>query len=243
MMKKIVFLLVASMMLLATFAGSVLAAQEEETIKEKLIFTSANGEVKTSPDRVELSFAVETENPDARLAQQQNAQRMATVFAALEQAGITRDDRKTTGYNIYPVYEDARPLFEPKIKTYRVTNTLLVTLKDVSRAGEIIDLAVGAGANRVNYISFKLSEEQQRALRTRALQDAMERTRADADVVAAAAGLSIATVKEITVSGGYYPPPVADYRYAGVAEAAVTTPIEAGDVTVTASVSVTYLCN
>ncbi len=243
MMKKLVILLVASMMLLATFAGGVLAAAEEEqTAKETLIFTSATGEVKASPDRVELSFAVETENADARIAQQQNAQQMAAVFSALEQAGISRDDLKTTGYSIYPVYEDTRPFLGPTIKTYRVTNTLLVTLKDVSRAGEIIDLVVGAGANQVNYISFTLSEEQQKALRSRALQDAMERSRSDADVVAASAGLTIVSVKEITVSGRYYPP-VPIYRSAGVAESAAVTPIDPGDVTVSASVSVTYLCN
>lgn len=242
-MKKFVVLLAASMIVLAMFSGGVFAAEENATFKEKLIFTSATGEVKTSPDRVELSFSVETENPDAKIAQQQNAQRMATVFTALDQAGISRDDMKTTGYSIYPVYEDSRSFLEPKIKTYRVTNKLLVTLKDVPRAGEIIDLVVRAGANRVNSVIFTLSKEQQRVLRSQALQDAMDRSRSDADVVAAAAGLSIATVKEITVSGGYYPAPMTDYRYMEAAAVGTVTPIEPGDITVTASVSVTYLCN
>lgn len=238
MMQKVVILCIASMLLLVAFMGPTLAA-EEETL-ERLIHTSAIGEVTTTPDRIKLSFAVETEHTDAKVAQQKNAEIMSACIAALEGAGITKDEIETTGYSIYPVYEETSSILPQKIRFYRVTNTLLVTLKNPQRAGEIIDLAVANGANRVNYISFTLSDEQQRALRSQALTDAMIQTRNDADAVASAAGLTIVGVKEITVSSGYVPPVRFDTGYA-VAEK-VTTPIEPGEVKVTASVSVTYLC-
>jgi uncharacterized protein YggE len=218
-----------------------MAAQEAPSSTEKLIHTSANGEVLARPDQVEISLAVQTENADAKVAQQKNAELMASTIAALEGAGIPADKIKTTGYNIYPVYDEPVSVIGQKVKFYRVTNTLLITLTDITRAGEIVDLAVAKGVNQVNYISFSLSESQQKSLRQDALRDAMARSRADADTVASAGGLTITGVKEITVSGGYYPVAVSDYRYTEGA-ASVSTPLVPGEVKISASVSVTYLC-
>lgn len=238
MMQKAVIVCIASMLLLTALLGPSLAA--EEGTSERLIHTSAIGEVTTSPDRVELSFSVETEHMDAKVAQQKNADTMNACFSALEKAGITRDKMETTGYSIYPIYDETSSIWQQKIRLYRVSNTLLVTITDPQRVGELVDLVVATGANRVNYITFTLSEEQQRLLRSQALKDAVLQTRNDADAVAAASGLSITGVKEITVSGGYIPPVRYDAGYAITEK--VTTPLEPGEVKVTASVSVTYLC-
>ena len=76
-------------------------------------------------------------------------------------AGISRDSMKTTGYTIYPVYPDnSGSILNPKVQTYQVTNTLQVTLNDVTRAGEVIDIAVAAGVNQVSSIQFMLSDGQ-----------------------------------------------------------------------------------
>ncbi len=232
---------IAAILVFSAVLGSAMAAQDSTASNEKLIYTSTTGEVLARPDQVELSLAVQTENIDARIAQQNNAGQMASTIAALENAGIPADRIKTTGYSIYPVYDDSSSIMGSKVKFYRVTNTLLVTLTDITRAGEIVDLAVANGVNEVNSISFTMSEGQQKALRSDALRDAMTRSRSDADIVAAAGGLTITGIKEITVSGGYYPVPVSDYRYAeGAAKA--STPIVPGDVRISASVSVTYIC-
>jgi len=68
----------------------------------------------------------------------------------------------------------------------------------------------------------------------------MAQARSEADTVASAAGLVVTGVKEITISGGYYPIPMTDYYIAGSEKS--VTPVIAGDVKVTATVSVTYLC-
>ena len=120
---------------------------------------------------------------------------MALVHDALIAAGLPNDALKTTGYNIYPVYEDSTGILTPKVKTYRVTNSLTVTLHDVSRTGEIIDIAVANGVNQADSIQFMLSDEQSQTLRTAALKDAVSRARADADTVAAAMGTGIIGVQ------------------------------------------------
>jgi uncharacterized protein YggE len=239
--QKLVLGIFAALLLLCAVIGSAVTAQETPSPTEKLIYTSTTGEVLARPDQAEISLAVQTENTDAQVAQQSNAERMASTIAALQQAGIPADKIKTTGYNIYPVYDDTDSILGSKVRFYRVTNTLRITLTDINRAGEIVDLAVAHGVNQVNSISFTLSENQQKALRSDALRDAMSRSRSDADTVASAGGLTIVGIQTITVSGGYYPVAVSDYRYTEGATK-VSTPLVPGDVTVSASVSVTYLC-
>ena len=243
---KILTPVLALLIVLSLIALPVSAAA---TSNERVIQTQGTGEVTTAPDRVEISLAVMTEDVDVRKAQRENSEKMTQTTNALKSAGLTSDDIKTTGYSIYQVTKDTDASgailpINKQIKVYRVTNTLLVTLKDTSRAGEIIDIAVDNGANNVNYISFTLSEEKQKSLRTEALQKAVAASRADADVVAMALGLTVIDVKDVSIGGGYYPTVnrMYDSMYLGGGMEKASTPIEAGDVKVTATVSISYLC-
>ncbi|MHB8164458.1 MAG: SIMPL domain-containing protein [Methanoregula sp.] len=222
-----------------------MAAAATDTSNVNVIHSSGTGNVIGTPDRAQVTFSVETENPDVKVAQQDNAQKMAKVIDALVAIGIPRDALKTTGYNIYPVYDDTtKSLFDQKVRTYRVTNTLTVTLHDVSRTGEVIDVAVASGINQASSIQFLLSDEQSQVLRTEALKEAVARARADADTVAAAMGTNITGVQSADISGGYSPVLFENYQYAAgdaMMKSAVPTPIQPGDITVSAQVSITYL--
>ena len=121
-----------------------------------------------------------------------------------------------------------------------MTNILTVSLHDVSRTGDVIDIAVSNGANMANSIQFMLSDEQAQALRTEALREAVARAQADAETVASALRVTLGPVQNAEITQGYTP--VLFENYALDAKAApVPTPIEAGDITVTATVSVSYL--
>ncbi|HJK16139.1 MAG TPA: SIMPL domain-containing protein, partial [Methanocorpusculum sp.] len=78
---------VAVLVLFAVFALLTLPAAAENSQTDRVILTSGYGESVTTPDKVMISFAVETTNPDAKIAQQQNADQMAAVVAALKSAG------------------------------------------------------------------------------------------------------------------------------------------------------------
>ncbi|MBP1929949.1 uncharacterized protein YggE [Methanolinea mesophila] len=233
-------ILIAAAVLLVVLAatGAVSAA---DTSIEHTITASGTGSVMGTPDRAQISLAVETENPDVRVAQAANAARMSTVMDALIAAGIPKDALKTTGYNIYPVYDDSKLLYGQKITAYRVTNTLTVTLHDVSRTGEVIDIGIANGINQANSIRFFLSDEQNQVLRTEALKEATDRAAADARTVASALGVSISSVKSVDIGGGYSPVIYQNYAVSEKSAGGSSTPIEAGDVTVTATVTVTYL--
>lgn len=233
--------LLAILMLLAValLATGVHAAENGD----RVISTSASAEVKVTPDRAQVTVSVQTENADVKVAQSDNARVMDGVVKAIESLGIARSDIQTTGYSIYPVYDDSSSIFGKKVKYYRVTNSVQVTVRDVSRTGEVIDAAVAAGANQVDSIMFMVSEELEQSLRADVLAKAVRKARADADVVAAAAGVTITGVKEINV-GSYYPPVLYENARAGAADmktSAVPTPVEPGQVTISAQVSASYL--
>jgi len=238
---KLALLTVALMVLCAAVIGNV-TAQTDNTSDDKLIYASGTGKVTTTPDRVIISLAVETQHTDVKVAQSDNARLMEKVTGAIKAAGISEDDLKTTGYSIYPVYDSSGSQFTRDIKSYRVTNTLMITLKDINRAGEIIDIGIANGANRVDGVTFTLSDEKQQELRADALTAAVAQARGDANAVAAALGKTIIDVKEVNIGSSYVPMRYAEYDMVSSAGAAkVATPIQAGDVDVTATVSITYI--
>jgi len=243
MIKRQLLLMIA-LVIMAMACVGIAAAAPADPSNDNVIHAYGNGNVIGTPDRAQVTFSVETENPDVKIAQQDNAARMAKVIDALVATGIPRDALKTTGYNIYPVYEESKSVFDQKVRTYRVTNTLTVTLHDVSRTGDVIDVAVANGINQANSIQFLLSDEQSQVLRTEALQKAVARARADADTVAGVLGIPIIGVQSVDIGGGYSPVLFENYQYqAGDAmmKSAAPTPIQPGDITVSAQVSITYL--
>jgi uncharacterized protein YggE len=244
MKQRIVILSAILLVVVVALVGSV-AASPLDPASDRVIHASGSGNVIGTPDRAQVSLAVETENPDVKSAQQENAANMAQVIDALAAAGIPKDALKTTGYNIYPVYDDIKPLSGDtsgqKVRTYRVSNTLTVTLHDVNRTGEVIDIAVANGINSANSIQFMLSDEQAQVLRTAALNKAVARARADADTVASALRIRITGVRDADISSGYIPVLYDNYMGGSAMKSAAPTPIQPGDVTVTASISVTYL--
>ena len=241
MNQKLSILLLVIVILAVTGIGSV-AAATQATCDENVIHAYGSGNIIGTPDRAQVTFSVQTENVNVKVAQLANAVQMTKVIDALVAAGLPKDALKTTGYNIYPVYEDyAKTPFEQKIKTYQVTNTLTVTLHDVNRTGEVIDIAVANGINQASSIKFTLSDGQAQVLRTEALKKAVALARADADTVATALGVTLVDVKSADISGGYAPVLFENYNAAdAMTRAAAPTPIQPGDVTVSAQVSITY---
>jgi uncharacterized protein len=238
-MKHRIAILTAVVLLIALAAIGTVSAVDIST--DHTITASGTGSVIGTPDRAQISLAVETENINVKAAQAENAARMTTVMNALTVAGIPKDALKTTGYNIYPVYDDSKIPLGQKIRAYRVTNTLTVTLHDVNRTGEVIDIGVANGINEANSIQFLLSDEQAQVLRTEALKEAADRAGADARTVAGALGVSIQSVKAVDIGGGYTPVLFQNYARSDISTGGASTPIQPGDVTVTATVTVTYL--
>ncbi|HUF11918.1 MAG TPA: SIMPL domain-containing protein [Longimicrobiales bacterium] len=207
------------------------------------IVVNALGTASRPPEQAVVSLAVETAARTAREAAEQNAQRMNQIIAALRRLDIPEDQIRTTAYNMYPEYRhwDGRDPEQagrqPEIIGYRVMNMLTVTVDGAARAGAVIDAALAAGANRVDGLSFQLRDTD--AVRADALREAMGKARAEAALLADAAGLTLGAPIEISTSYGYMPPPPMPMMARDMAQAA-PTPVQPGAVEVQATVSVVY---
>jgi uncharacterized protein YggE len=238
-MIKPIRLLTLGLIIMMALIGCASAASD--TANEHVIQTTGTGNVIGTPDRAQVTFSVQTENTDVRAAQAENTLKMAKVHDALLASGLPRDALKTTGYNIYPVYEDSVGILKPKIKTYRVTNSLTVTLHNVSQTGEVIDTAVANGINQADSIQFMLSDEKAQELRTGALKEAVSRARSDADTISVAMGTKITGVQKAETGSSYSPVNFQNYAMDEAAsKSAAATPIQSGDITVSATVTITY---
>jgi len=221
------------------------AAAEEQT--DKVILVSGYGLSATSPDKVTITFAVETVNPDAKVAQAENAEIMADVIAAMKSAGITDENIKTSGYTIssYVLSEYNPGEWKNGTTVYEVKNSVEIISYNVDMAGSYIDTAVQAGANSVSGLQFGLSDAKQIIERNAAIISAVKSARADADSVSSALGLKITGTGTINVNQGYTPISYANVNMdtmlmkTGSAERVPTT-IESGEIKTTATVSIVY---
>jgi uncharacterized protein len=213
---------------LALAAGTVPVSASSAAAEAGGITVQGTASVTSIPDRAELSFGVESKGSSARAALSANAVEMRRVIAALKAAGAT--DVKTQYVSLSPQYND-----KSEAQGFVATNTVSATIKQIGRAGAVIDAAVEAGANQVYGPS--LSHTDQDELYRQALKAAVANARASAQVLASASDLALGRVTAI-VEGGGAPQPV---PFAAADKAmAESTPIEPGTQQTTANVTVTF---
>lgn len=200
---------------------------------------SADGEVKAAPDQATVSFGVQTQGKTAAEAMRQNRERMATSIAALKAAGVEPKDIQTSALNLNGqyAYEPNQP---PKLTGYQAVNQVTVTVRDLTKLGATVDAVTAAGGNQVNGIDFGLSNGK--PYEDDARRAAVKTLSARAELYAAAAGLKLGRLINLSEGGGYQPAPLRRVGFADAAlkSAAVNTPVEPGQLTVRIEVSATY---
>ena len=216
-------------------------ADEKAPEPRRTISVTGQGEVTASPDLAVLAVAVETVAPKAGDAVNENATRSAKVASALKSL-IGKDDKvATTRYSLEPRYEAVKPgeSGEPRITGYVARNEVQVETHGIDAVGGLIDAAIKAGANRVSGLQFTLANRNEQ-LRT-ALEKAGAEARAQAESVASALGVKLKGVASATtVTGPIVQPRHFEAFGMTAAAARPPTPIEAGTVSVSASLQVTY---
>lgn len=199
---------------------------------------TATGAVSVAPDEAVVRFAVVRTAGSAETARAGVAEDVAAVRTALRDAGVPDEAVETVSFGVFPVYDDQRRSDDgPREPTgYRATHALAVTVP-VDDAGATVDTVVGAGADEVYGVAFTLSEERRADLRAQAVENAVAAARADADAAAGAAGLTVDSVRTITVEDG---DSVSPLLVRAEADAAGGMSFDPGPTTVRATVRVTY---
>ena len=133
------------------------------------------------------------------VAQSTVNEKIAAIKQALLDAGAKESEINTDSINIYANYDYSDNT--EVIVGYTANNTLSVRTTDIDNVGALIDAAFAAGANTLDNVQFTVQDDSE--AREQALTKAVEDARRKADVLAAAAGLQIASIESIAESGVY----------------------------------------
>lgn len=239
-MKKII-LLTASVFVLSfspanTHDASAASQHEMAHQEQGKLYVSATGTVAQIPDQASVSAGVVTQAVTAGDAMRQNARQMSAAFAALKAAGIKERDIQTSQMSLQPRY-DYKDRKAPIIVGYEVRNTVSARTEYLENVGPMLDALVTAGVNTINGVTFSIKNSK--SAKNKARLDAIAEARAKASGMANAAGVRLGKVLEIRENTNNFNPRP-QMMMARVAMDEASTPISAGEQTLTVTVNITY---
>jgi len=219
-----------------TVSGAINIDMENNGVKSQnytTLMISGYGRASYVPDRITVVFVALGYGKTAADALSECSSKMSRIFSALESLGISRDNMRTSGINVYPRYDwEQKP---PKLVDYEASYSLMVEISDISLAGKAIDAAFAAGADGMYGLQFTLSKEKESELVNQAIRAAISDAMKKAEVAASQLGLRIAKIESISISHQQASPPIIIKSAAEMP----TVPIAPGEGEITATVSLT----
>lgn len=199
---------VALVVAAAVIGASVLGAQaladdggDNGGATDKTITVTSTASVGSEPDEAVVTLGVSTQDPDSATALGRNGETVDAVVAAVEGAGVAKDDIRTTRLDL-----DRRTIHRrtPQEATVYVADSALeISVRDMDTVGDVIQAGVEAGATSVRGVRFGVSDPAE--ARTEALDAAVRGARTKADAMAAAAGTTVTGVVTIDEQGAAQP--------------------------------------
>ena len=171
----------------------------------RTITVVGEGTVAVEPDVATVQIGVETTGDSVDEASTEAGNVMDAVLAALTKLKIPSKDIQTSAFNIY-VERPMMPSGEPSDSVvYHVSNSVTVTIRDLSKVGDVLEAAIDAGANNIYGVNFSVSDPDAAMVeaRSKASADALAR----AEELAALNGVEVGELISISevISGNAVP--------------------------------------
>lgn len=196
---------------------------------------SGEGVVTTTPNSATITLGVITESSTVSEAQKENNQRTSKVIESLIGLGIPKENIKTVDFRIEIMYDYENS--KQTLRGYRVIHMLQISDVDIQSVGTIVDTAVQNGANTVTNIEFTVRNPQ--VYYDQALQNAVQDAQHKAQIIANKLGVQLQgiplQIKELSQQS----PPV-PFQTAMFAKSEAATPIQPGELTITARIEATF---
>lgn len=237
MMRKWITLLgaAAALMLLTVVPAS---AQDSTNTLVNTITVSGSGTVYASPDVAYVSLGVQNTDADLSTAFDQTGQSINKLLDALKGLGIEDKDIQTSGVNVSPQDQRDQQGNPTGKSTYTVSNTVQVTVRDVTKVEQVLTTAINAGVNTIYGLNFGIqdSSKLEQQARQQAIDDAHTRAQQLADGFKVTLGVPLIINENDNTSV-----PIPFAGGGGVRMAAVASqPVSSGQLSVTVQVTVTY---
>jgi uncharacterized protein len=213
-------------------------AQENTSIRPPSITAQGEAVITAEPDQAQIDIGVLTQARNAPDAAKENAEKLSRVLAQIKKLLGKGDEVKTTGYSLNPNYRYPQG-GKPEITGYTAVNVLQIRTGNLAEVGKLIDAGMQSGANQINRLVFTLKDEH--SAQVQALRMAAQKAQSKADQMAAALGLKVVRVLSLTENERGVRPIIAQTRgmQAEALTSAAPTPVEAGNIEVRSSVTLT----
>jgi len=213
---------------------------------EQTISVSGTATASSNPDVLILVLGIESEAKTANESLSENSDSLNSVISSLSDSGISKDDIQTSNFSIYPLYDsikDSNGNWQQILNGYRVSNILSIQTEKIDSAGDIIDAAVSSGANRVDNVSFQLSDNKLEKISDDLIADAINDATQKAEKALVPLKQKIVGVKSVVIHDNvvpYYDSPMRA-SFDGFAESSMkSSPIISGDEEISTNVSVVF---
>jgi uncharacterized protein YggE len=215
--------------------ATTVAPGTEQAGAMRTITVSGVGSVSGTPDVLTLSIGVRTRADSAGAALDEASAKAEALIATLKGAGVAEVDIATTDVSIWPQYDNQGR----EVIGYEASNGLSAKLRDLSKAGAVIDAAADAVGDAITLGGISFAIDDTGPLYAKARELAVAQARTQAEQLAKAAGVGLGGVVAITEGNAYVPTP---YPYAGAdgAAEARSVPLQPGSQQVQLTVQVVY---
>ncbi len=224
----------------AAVASGAQAAEVQIQSQGPVVELSVSETVDAKPDIVDIGAGVTSQATTAVEAMRINAREMNAVIDRIKALGIKSKDIQTTGINLSAQYDYDQNTSRQVFRGYQASNRVNVTLRDVPRAGEVLDALVAAGATDINGPNFSLDDDT--SARAQARKAAFDKAQAQAEEYARWSGFS--GVRLLEVNESMVPsrpmPYVQSDSFKRVEMQAAPTPVEPGLVGTMVSLTVKF---
>jgi len=214
-----------------------------------VITVQGQGQATLAPDVAHISFTVQNTAKTVSDAQSQTTEQTNAALAFVEEQNVDERDIKTLSYSINPEYSYPNPCpmgslcpaySTPKITGYQVSQTIQITVRDLTAVGEMLSGLGKLGVQNVSGPAFALDDSTAGYNAARA--DAIMKAKRQAKLLAKQLDVDLGDIVNFSESSGGYAYPMYDYRMGG--EMAMTKEVApnvpAGENMYNATVSITY---
>ena len=217
---------------------------EEFDHTENIISVTGTASASSEPDTLIVVLGVESEAKTANESLSKNSNSLNSVISLLTGTGISEDDIQTSNFRIYPLYDFSDSKDKQILIGYRVSNMLSIQTDKIDSAGNIIDTAVSSGANRVDNVSFQLSDEKSQKISDNLIANAIIDAKQKAEKALAPLKQQIVGVKSVVIHDNvmpYYDSPMrASFDGMAMESSMKSAPIMSGNEEITTNISVIF---
>jgi uncharacterized protein len=167
------------------------------------ISVSGEGTAIAVPNIAKVDLGVDVTNRTLTAARDEAANKMNSIVQKLKDFGIADKDIQTIVYSVYPQQDYNNS--SVALIGFEVTQVDEVTIRDLSKVGNIVDAVVDLGANNISGINFTV--EDMTPMQAQAREKAMADAKSKADQLAKLAGVTLGPVFSVSESTGFFPIP------------------------------------